>query len=171
MATVQTSHSIIFSSSRRRILGPQPTKGPAAKRFLSRPGQSPICACSNSGPDIGAALSQSSPRYRLCLLQRGFTIQRFRPHLTSRNVVPVEVLAGPIVRDRTSKLPQSGTASCLMMRMRSGMRPTLPRIALSLNGPFRGASQWQGPAHVVGSVVPRVALERFHHRYMNKTVT
>ena len=37
-----------------------------------------------------------------------------------------------------------------------GMRPILPRIASSLNGPFRGASQWQCPAHVGGPAVRRV---------------
>jgi hypothetical protein len=31
------------------------------------------------------------------------------------------------------------------------MRPILPRITPSLNRPFRGASEWQGPAHVVRS--------------------
>jgi hypothetical protein len=50
-------------------------------------------------PDIGAALSLSSPRYRLCLLKRCFPIQRFGPEPAGWDVIPIEVLAGPIVRE------------------------------------------------------------------------
>jgi hypothetical protein len=50
----------------------------------------------------------NSPRYRLRLLQRGFTIQRFRPKPASWAVVPIEILAGPIVRKSDLKAAAAG---------------------------------------------------------------
>ena len=54
---------------------------------------------------IPALSSSRSPRHRLRLFQRGFSIQRFGPEPTSRNVIPVEVLAGPTILESNLKAP------------------------------------------------------------------
>ena len=61
--------------------------------------------------------------YCLCLLQSGFAIHQVRPKPAGWNAIPVEELAGPIVReaDLEAAAPGPGTASCLMMGMRSDM--------------------------------------------------
>ena len=53
--------------------------------------------------------------YRLRLLQSSFAIQRLRPEPAGWYVV--KYWRGRSSGNRTSKLPQPGTASCLMMRM------------------------------------------------------
>jgi hypothetical protein len=51
----------------------------------------------------------------------GSSINQIRPHPATRHVIKIEVLRGPPSGKRTSKLPHRGTASCLMMRMRSAI--------------------------------------------------
>ena len=47
----------------------------------------------------------NGPRYSLGLLQRSLTVQRFRPEPPGRNVIPIEVLAGPSICEAHLKAP------------------------------------------------------------------
>ena len=59
-----------------------------------------------------------SPRYRLRLLQGRLAIHLIWPDAPPRDVMAIEVLAGPAVRKADLKATRLGQASCLIMRMR-----------------------------------------------------
>jgi hypothetical protein len=54
---------------------------------------------------IPAVGSSRSPRYRLRLLQRSFAVQCFWPEPPGRQVIPIEILAGPTILESNLKAP------------------------------------------------------------------
>ena len=57
---------------------------------------------------LAARLLADGPCCRLCILQRCFTVQRFRPKPAGRNVIPIEVLAGAVVGEADLKATAPG---------------------------------------------------------------
>jgi hypothetical protein len=71
-----------------------------------------------------------SPRYCFRLLQRSFTVQRFRPKPAAWEIVPVEIDALVPIRESDLEATKAwdGLASCLTMRIRFDIptyRPTV----------------------------------------------